>query len=84
MGTLYYSKILRKQHKLRFSFFNIVSPWHVSPKDQIILLDKPPESTFYNLKKGQNSNLSADTLKKFYTFWGCIKPLVFFFINRTS
>lgn len=56
-------------------FFNIMTAWQVRAKDQIVLLGKPPESTFYNWKKGKVSNLSLDTLERISYVMGIYKAL---------
>ena len=56
-------------------FFNIMSAWQVKAKDQIVLLGKPAESTFYNWKKGKVSTLSPDTLERISYVMGIYKAL---------
>ncbi len=63
-------------------FFNIMNAWHVRAKDQIVLLGKPAESTFYNWKKGKVSNLSADTLERISYVMGTYKALGILFPTR--
>lgn len=63
-------------------FFNIMAAWQVKTKDQIVLLGKPAESTFYNWKKGKASNLSADTLERISYVMGIYKALGILFSQR--
>ncbi|MER2493694.1 MbcA/ParS/Xre antitoxin family protein [Catenovulum sediminis] len=63
-------------------FFNIMDAWHVRAKDQITLLGKPAESTFYNWKKGKISSLSADTLERISYIMGIYKALGILFPTR--
>ncbi|WDE03891.1 DUF2384 domain-containing protein [Thalassomonas viridans] len=63
-------------------FFNIMDAWQVKGKDQIILLGKPAESTFYNWKKGKVSSLSADTLERISYVMGIYKALGILFPTR--
>lgn len=63
-------------------FFNIMSAWKVRAKDQIILLGKPAESTFYNWKKGKASSLSVDTLERISYVMGIYKALGILFPTR--
>ena len=63
-------------------FFNIMSAWHVKGKDQIILLGKPAESTYYNWKKGKASSLSTDTLERISYLMGIYKALGILFPTR--
>jgi hypothetical protein len=56
-------------------FFNIMNAWHIRAKDQMILLGKPAESTFYNWKKGKVANLSIDTLERISYVMGIYKAL---------
>jgi len=63
-------------------FFNIMGAWQVKAKDQIVLLGKPAESTFYNWKKGKISNLSADTLERISYIMGIYKALGILFPTR--
>jgi len=63
-------------------FFNIMSAWRVKGKDQIVLLGKPAESTFYNWKKGKVSSLSIDTLERISYVMGIYKALGILFPTR--
>jgi len=63
-------------------FFNIMAAWQVRAKDQILLLGKPAESTFYNWKKGKVSSLSADTLERISYVLGIYKALGSLFSTR--
>ncbi|PKF58008.1 DUF2384 domain-containing protein [Alteromonadales bacterium alter-6D02] len=63
-------------------FFNIMKAWRVKGKDQIILLGKPAESTFYNWKKGKASTLSVDTLERISYIMGVYKALGILFPTR--
>lgn len=63
-------------------FFNIMNAWHVRAKDQMVLLGKPAESTFYNWKKGKVSNLSLDTLERISYVMGVYKALGILFPTR--
>ncbi|WP_017446630.1 MbcA/ParS/Xre antitoxin family protein [Gayadomonas joobiniege] len=63
-------------------FFNIMAAWGVRTKDQIVLLGKPAESTFYNWKKGKASNLSVDTLERISYVMGIYKALGILFPTR--
>lgn len=63
-------------------FFNIMNAWQVKNKEQIILLGKPAESTFYNWKKGKVSNLSLDTLERISYIMGIYKALGLLFPTR--
>ena len=65
-------------------FFNIMQAWQVKTKDQIILLGKPAESTFYNWKKGKISSLSADTLERISYIMGIYKALGILFPTRAQ
>ena len=65
-------------------FFNIMDAWHVKGKDQIILLGKPAESTFYNWKKGKVSALSLDTLERISYIMGIYKALGILFPTRVQ
>ena len=63
-------------------FFNIMAAWHVKAKDQIVILGKPAESTFYNWKKGKVSSLSEDTLERISYVMGIYKALGILFPTR--
>ncbi|MEZ8188054.1 antitoxin Xre-like helix-turn-helix domain-containing protein [Shewanella sp. 5S214] len=63
-------------------FFNIMDAWHVRAKDQIVLLGRPAESTFYNWKKGKVSSLSPDTLERISYVLGIYKALGSLFPTR--
>ncbi|WAJ71998.1 MbcA/ParS/Xre antitoxin family protein [Catenovulum adriaticum] len=65
-------------------FFNIMNAWHVKNKEQIILLGKPAESTFYNWKKGKVSSLSVDTLERISYIMGIYKALGVLFPTRSQ
>ena len=53
-----------KNHVALSVFFNIVSAWNVTRKEQIILLGLCSDSIFYDLKAGNVDNLSEDTLNR--------------------
>lgn len=63
-------------------FFNIMTAWQVKAKDQMVLLGKPAESTFYNWKKGKVSSISADTLERISYIMGIYKALGILFPTR--
>lgn len=63
-------------------FFNIMNAWQVKAKDQMVLLGKPAESTFYNWKKGKISGLSPDTLERISYIMGIYKALGILFASR--
>lgn len=63
-------------------FFNIMDAWQVKGKDQMVLLGKPAESTFYNWKKGKVSSLSPDTLERISYIMGIYKALGILFPTR--
>ena len=63
-------------------FFNIMNAWHVKAKEQIVLLGKPAESTFYNWKKGKVSTLSVDTMERISYVLGIYKALGILFPTR--
>lgn len=63
-------------------FFNIMEAWQVKSKDQMVLLGKPAESTFYNWKKGKVSSLSVDTLERISYIFGIYKALGILFPTR--
>jgi hypothetical protein len=65
-------------------FFNIMAAWQVKGKDQMILLGKPAESTFYNWKKGKVSSLSTDTLERISYVMGIYKALGNLFPTRNQ
>jgi hypothetical protein len=65
-------------------FFNIMDAWQVRAKDQIVLLGKPAESTFYNWKKGKVTSLSLDTLERISYVLGIYKALGSLFSSRTQ
>ncbi len=65
-------------------FFNIMDAWQVKGKDQMILLGKPAESTFYNWKKGKSGSLSVDTLERISYIMGIYKALGVLFPDRTQ
>jgi hypothetical protein len=65
-------------------FFNIMAAWQVKGKDQMILLGKPAESTFYNWKKGKVSSLSPDTLERISYVMGIYKALGSLFPTRSQ
>jgi hypothetical protein len=63
-------------------FFNIMKSWQVKAQGQRTLLGKPPESTFYNWKKGKVSGLSVDTLERISYVMGIYKALGILFPTR--
>ncbi|WP_237704374.1 MbcA/ParS/Xre antitoxin family protein [Rheinheimera sp. A13L] len=63
-------------------FFNIMNAWQVKAKDQMVLLGKPAESTFYNWKKGKIASLSPDTLERISYVMGIYKALGILFASR--
>jgi hypothetical protein len=65
-------------------FFNIMDAWQVRAKDQIVLLGKPAESTFYNWKKGKVTSLSLDTLERISYVLGIYKALGSLFPSRSQ
>jgi hypothetical protein len=56
--------------------------WQVKAQGQRTLLGKPPESTFYNWKKGKVSGLSVDTLERISYVMGIYKALGILFPTR--
>lgn len=66
----------RRTAKIALStFFNITTAWKIKVKDQIILLGQPPESTYYNWKKGKAASISRDTLERISLIIGIYKDL---------
>ena len=65
-------------------FFNIMTAWQVRAKDQMIILGRPAESTFYNWKKGKVSSLSVDTLARISYVMGIYKALGILFPTRSQ
>jgi uncharacterized protein (DUF2384 family) len=63
-------------------FFNIMNAWHVRPNEQMVLLGMPAETTFYEWKKGQASNLSVDTLERISYIIRIYKALGILFPSR--
>ena len=63
-------------------FFNIMKAWKVKAKQQMVLLGKPAESTFYNWKKGKVSSLSTDTFERISYVIGIYKALGILFPTR--
>ncbi|MBE0362152.1 hypothetical protein PULV_a3958 [Pseudoalteromonas ulvae UL12] len=79
----YLAKDPEKTAKVALSvFFNIMASWNVRAKDQIVMLGKPAESTFYNWKKGKVSSLSIDTLERISYVMGIYKALGILFPTR--
>lgn len=65
-------------------FFNIMNAWQVKAKEQIVLLGRPAESTFYNWKKGKVVNVSQDTLERISYILGIYKALGILFPTRAQ
>lgn len=65
-------------------FFNIMKAWGVKTKEQMVLLGKPAESTFYNWKKGKVVHLSQDTLERISYILGIYKALGILFPTRSQ
>lgn len=64
--------------------FNIMEAWNLKAKEQIVLLGRPAESTFYNWKKGKVSTLSQDTLERISYILGIYKALGVLFPTRAQ
>lgn len=60
------------------AFFRIAQDWQLSTDDQIVLLGKPPRSTFYKWKK-DGGNISQDTLERISYILGIYKALQILF-----
>lgn len=57
------------------AFFNVVEKWQLTNEEARTLLGKPPESTFYQWKKGEAKKLSHDTLVRISYVLGIFKAL---------
>jgi hypothetical protein len=63
------------------AFFRIMDAWQVGDADARVLLGAPSRSTFYNYKKGEGGDLSADTLERISYVLGIYKALQLLFPN---
>lgn len=63
------------------AFFRIMEAWGVGDAEARVLLGAPSRSTFYNYKKAEGGELSADTLERISYVLGIYKALQLLFPN---
>jgi len=57
------------------TFFRVVDIWKLNNKEQMTLLGRPPRSTFYRWKQGENVVLPQDTLERISYIFGIFSAL---------
>lgn len=65
------------------TFFNVVTAWGLSVKEQLALLGFPAASTYHKYKSGQIGTLSFDTLTRISLVLGIYKALHILYADRT-
>lgn len=67
--------LLKLQGAALQAFFNISKNWGLSTEEELILLGRPPRSTFFKWKKEKQGHLSCDTLDRISYLLGIYKAL---------